>query len=356
MPVLNTNTMSQTDIPKPSLEHLIKLTDCTGLFQHANFTIPNRHCGYCTDDNARGVIAMARYYTQYPEPAALQLLDTYLSFIIHAQKKDGTFRNLMSFDRSWRRNEAGNDAFGRVLWAFGAIIAKPPAPTYISIARESFDKSIEHIQKQTPKSKAYSIIGMCEYLKQFPHAGDIKDRLASAADSFVALYEENHSSSWQWFENVMTYDTAVLPHALFAAGLICNNKKYISVAKKTCEFLLSKTLTSKHFSFIGCVGWYKRGGKKAAFDQQPIEAAGMVLMLRAAYDATGNQRYLSLQRQAFDWFMGQNDLHIPLYDAKTKGCHDGLGEDGVNNNQGAESTLSFLLSLLAIVESNTPRM
>jgi len=138
---------------------------------------------------------------------------------------------------------------------------------------------------------------------------------------------------------------------MFVAGLACENKKYIAIAEKTCEFLLANIFHGKHFSFIGCNGWYERGGTRATFDQQPIDAAGVVMMLRAAYDATQNDRFLTLQRKAFDWFLGRNDLHIPLYDFRTKGCNDGLMSDGINMNQGAESTLSFLLSLLTVVES-----
>jgi hypothetical protein len=344
-------TISHIEVPEPSLEHLVKLTDSTGLFQHAIFTIPNREYGYCTDDNARGVIAMTRYYAQYPEPEALKLLDIYLSFIIHSQNSDGSVRNMMSFDRTWFKKEAKSDAFGRVLWAFGTVMAKPPTPLYLSIIKDCFDRSVEHIQKQLPKGMAYSILGMCDYLKQFPGASDIKRQLELAADGLVAQFEENHYPDWLWFEDALTYDNAVLPYAMFVAGLICENKKYISIAEKTCEFLLTNTFNGKHFSFIGCNGWYERGRTRALFDQQPIDAAGMVMMLRAAYDATQKDRFLTLQRKAFDWFLGRNDLHIPLYDFRTKGCNDGLMSDGINMNQGAESTLSFLLSLLAVVES-----
>jgi len=194
---------------------------------------------------------------------------------------------------------------------------------------------------------------MSDYLKQFPGASDIKRQLAIAADGLIAQYEENSLPDWQWFEDTLTYDNAVLPHALFVASLTFEDKQYIEVAEKTCEFLLANTFNGEHFSFIGCKGWYERGKTKAAFDQQPIEAKSTVMMLRPAYDATQNSKYLTLQRKAFDWFLGENDLHIPLYDFRTKGCCDALIPDGVNSNQGAESMLSFLLSLLAIVESYT---
>jgi glycosyltransferase involved in cell wall biosynthesis len=344
-------TISSIEVPEPSLDHLKKLTDDTGLFQHAKFTIPNREFGYCTDDNARAVIAMIRYYAHNPEPEALKLLDTYLSFIIHSQNSDGTIRNFMDFNRTWFTKEPAHDAFGRVLWAFGTVMANPPAPPYLSIAKDCFDQSVEYVQKQLPKGMAYSILGMSDYLEQFPGAIDIKRQLELAAEGLLRQYEEIHYPDWQWFEEILTYDNAVLPHAMYVAGMALDNKRYREIADITCEFLLANTFTGTHFSFVGCNGWYERGQNKANFDQQPIEAAGTVMMLRAAYEATHNERFLTLQRKAFDWFLGQNDLHVPLYDFRTKGCNDGLTPDGVNTNQGAESTLSLLLSLLVMVES-----
>ncbi|MHC4539637.1 MAG: glycosyltransferase family 4 protein [Planctomycetota bacterium] len=346
-----TQTISNIEVPEPSLAHLKKLTDDTGLYQHAKFTIPNRAYGYCTDDNARAVIAATRYYAQYSEPQALELLDTYLSFVIHSQNEDGTIRNFMDFDRTWCKNEPANDAFGRVLWAFGTVMASPPNPAYLSIVKDCFDMSVGRVMRQLPRGMAYSILGMSDYLKHFPGASEIKRQLELAADGLVTQYEESSYPDWQWFEESLTYDNGVLPHALFVAASTLGNKKYREIAEKTCGFLLANTFNGEHFSFVGCKGWHERGGPRATFDQQPIEAASTVLMLRAAYDVTQNDRFLTLQRKAFDWFLGQNDLRIPVYDFRTKGCNDGLTPDGVNTNQGAESTLSFLLGLLAVVES-----
>ena len=341
---------SSIEVPEPSLDHLKKLTDDTGLYQHASFVIPNREHGYCTDDNARAVIAMTKYYAQYPEPEVLRLLEKYLSFIMHSQNSDGSIRNFMDFDRRWQVNEPVNDALGRALWAFGTVMAQPPLPSYLPTIKDCFDKSVKHVQEQYPRGMAYSILGMSYYLKQFPGASDIKRQLAIAADRLVAKYEENAYPDWLWFEETMTYDNSILPYALFVAGSILGDK-YIKVAEKTCEFLLKNIFNGEYFSFIGCKGWYERGGVKAKFDQQPIEAVSTLMMLGAAYDATPNNRFLTLQRKVFDWFLGENELHIPVYDFRTKGCHDGLMRDGLNSNQGAESTLSFLLSLLSIIES-----
>jgi len=345
-----TKATSGIEIPEPSLAHLKNLTDYTGMYQHARHTIPYREEGYCTDDNARAVIVVAKYYAQRPEPQALELFNTYLSFILHSQNSDGSVKNLMSFERTWLKDEPGNDALGRVLWALGTVMAEPPSPVYLPTVKDCFDSSVGCVGKQYQKGMAYSILGMSNYLKRFPDASEIKKQMEMAADSLIAQYEKNNLPDWQWFDGALTYDNAILPYALFVAGFTLGNT-YLKVAEKTCEFLLTNTFNGDHFSFIGCEGWYKRGGTRAVFDQQPIEVASTVMMLRAAYDATQNSRYPILQRKAFDWFLGENDLHLPLYDFRTKGCGDGLMSDGVNSNQGAESTLSFLLSLLTIIES-----
>ncbi len=340
------------EIPEPSLVHLKRLTDDTGMFQHAKFIVPNRKYGYCTDDNARGVIAMSRYYAQYPEPEAMRLFDIYLSFIIHSQNKNGLVRNFMNHDRSWMENEPLHDALGRVLWAFGTVMANSPSPDYVPIIKDCFDRSVKHIKKQLPKGIAYSILGMSDYLRQFSGASDIKREMELAADELLLQYKENSYPDWQWFEDILTYDNAILPYSMFVAGQTLS-EKYFDVAEKTFKFLLSKTYNGSHFSFVGSNGWYERGKTKAEFDQQPVEAASTVMMLKAAYDVTGDSELLKLQKKAFDWFLGENDLHIPVYNFKTKGCHDGLMQGGVNANQGAESMLSFLLSLLTIVENYT---
>jgi glycosyltransferase involved in cell wall biosynthesis len=344
-------TLSHIEVPEPALDHLLRLTDDTGLCQHAKFTIAHRAHGYCTDDNARGAIAMVKYYAQYPDPQALRLLDIYLSFVMYAQNLDGSFGNFMHFDRRWCEDEPAHDGLGRTLWALGTIMAHPPSPAYLSVVKDYFDRSVSHVQGQAPRGMAYAILGMCDYLKQFPGASDIKRELEMTADSLVALYREDRYPDWDWFEDILTYDNAVLPHALFVAGLTLDNGKYVQVASRTADFLLDNTFDGDHFSFIGCRGWYERGKSRAMFDQQPIDAAATVMMLRAAYDVTRDSKFLGLQRTAFDWFLGTNDLRIPLYDFRTKGCADGLMPGGVNGNQGAESMVSFLLSLLTIMES-----
>ncbi len=343
-------------LPKPSLEHLKRLTDDTGLFEHAKFTTPLRKEGYTTDDNARALIVTLKYYARYHDIEALRLLDRYFAFVLHSHNDDGTVSNFMDFDRSWMTRGPDHDAFGRALWALGELLARPPSQTYVPVAKEHIDISVPLIEKQSLRGMAYSILGLVGYLRQIPEADDLRERMRQTAETTVTQYEENSRPDWSWFEDILIYDNAMLPYALFKAAKVLENEKYLKIAKKTCDFLLANTFTNDpwtaiekgHFSFVGCQGWLPRGGPKAQFDQQPIEAAGTVLMLNSAYEAMGDKKYLELRQKAFDWFLGENDLGIPLYDKVSKGCSDGLGAGGVSANQGAESTISFLLSLLTM--------
>lgn len=344
----------QHQMPEPSLDHLIRITDDTGLLQHASFTLANRTHGYCTDDNARGVVAMTQYYAQYPDPQALRLLNIYLSFVCHAQQPDGTFYNLMAYDRRWLDNEPDHDGLGRSLWAIGTVIARPPQPQMVPILKDRFDRSVPHVSRLSPRSRAYAIFGMSQYLRRFPGASEIKRCLHTAAE-FLLERLSGATDDWMWFEDILCYDNASLPHALFEAWLVTRHEPYLQAAVKTCDFLLRHTWCGDRFSFIGCNGWFCRGQTPARFDQQPLDAMETVRMLRTAFAATSDPRYAMLQKKAFNWFLGENDLSVPLYDFRTGGCCDGLTPGGVNLNQGAESTLSFLMALLAILESSTLR-
>ncbi len=338
-------------LPEPSLERLNRLTDDTGLLQHAKFTIPLRSEGYTTDDNARALIVTTRHYAIYHVPQTLPLLDKYLAFVLHAHGGDGTVKNFMNYDGTWMPNEPANDAFGRSIWAFGELLAHPRSESYLPMAKERIDIALPFIENQSLRGNAYSILGLAGYLKRFPDVDRVREYLKTTSETIVKQYEDNHQVDWLWPEDKLTYDNAMLPCAFFTAGMILNENKFLGIACQTCDFLLANTFTGNIFSFIGCNGWFPRGGKKTQFDQQPIEAAGTILMLNEAFKATKDRKYLALRQKAFNWFLGENDLGVPLYDSKTKGCSDGLGAQGISLNQGAESTLSFLLSLLTLYES-----
>ncbi len=342
---------STLDVPEPPLNHFIRMTDDTGIYQHGKYTIPDRNHGYCTDDNARALIAMTKYYKEYGDPESLRLLEIYLSFVCHSQLEDGSVRNFMSFDRKWFKTEPNHDSLGRTLWALGGLMASPPLPTYLSIIKDIFDKSVKHVPKLSLRGMAYSIFGMVDYLKQFPGASEIKRHLTHASKALQQAYMDHADGNWQWFEDILTYDNAVLPHALMLTGEILEDKELINIGLTSCEFLIKNTYNGSYFSFIGCNGWMEKYGDRAKFDQQPLEAVSTILMLQQAFELTKDKSYVKLQIRALDWYLGANDLNIPLFDFQTKGCYDGLEPSGVNLNQGAESLVSFMISLLCIIGS-----
>lgn len=336
-------------LPKPPLEHLKRLTDDTGLLQHAKYIIPDRQNGYCTDDNARALIVTTKYYKKYPEPEVLRLLETYLSFLYHALKPDKTVYNFLNYNRKWETGESEHDALGRTIWAFGTVTAWPPDDGYIPVTKEFFYDTCNHISSLPAKSASYAILGLSEFLEKFPKDKQATEALTTAANILVKSFNKYTSQNWLWFEDILSYANAIIPAAMYAAAKILNNRTYLSIAERTCSFLLENTFNGRCFSFIGSNGWYPKGKKRAQFDQQPIEAADTVIMLANAYQATKNKKYLTLQKKTLGWFFGENDINAPLYDPKTKGCCDGLGQNGININQGAESMVSFLLALSYLI-------
>ncbi len=342
------------NVPQPLINHLVRLTDDTGIYQHAKFIIPDRSSGYCTDDNARALEAAALYYNQYREKEVLRLFNIYLSFVTYAQKENGEFHNFMGFDRRFLEEDTrSGDQTGRALSALGMVIAKPPLPQYLYYAREKFDRSLPIIRNLNLRGQAHAIMGLANYLKIHPEKDDLREEMERAADSLVAHFRANAADDWIWFEDTLSYDNGVMPRALSEASRLLDKEEYLEVARKSGQFLVSKIYNGRWFSFVGSNGWYRRGGTKAQFDQQAVEAASTVLMLGSEYQATGDTSCLDLQHAAFNWFLGVNDMSLPLYDFTTHGCYDGLHETGVNLNQGAESLLSYLLALLCVIETAT---
>ncbi|MEN6385544.1 MAG: hypothetical protein ABFD79_10140 [Phycisphaerales bacterium] len=334
------------NIPDISLQHLQRLTDDTGLIQHAKYIIADRKHGYCTDDNARALLVVTKYYNNNPSAEALKLFEIYLSFLYHAIKPEKTVYNFLDYDRKWRTCEPAADALGRVIWAFGSAIRDCPNQDYVPMITEFFNDAANHIPNLSTRAKAYSILGLADYLHKFPSDKYAKDLLKQTADTLCNHFIDTSAPDWHWYENTISYANAILPAATFEAAKILDDKSYLDVAKKSCDFMLKHTYNGNYFSFIGSNGWHVRGKERAQFDQQPIEAAYTVIMLAKAFETTENTDYLDLQRKAFEWFLGANDLNLPLYDEKTKGCCDGICKHGVNINQGAESTLSYLLARL----------
>jgi glycosyltransferase involved in cell wall biosynthesis len=342
----------QGELPPLKLDHLRHMADDTGMLQHAIFTVPNYHEGYCTDDNARALV-VSTLLEELGHNEALELASRYLAFVWYAfNTETGRFRNFMDYQRRWLEDRGSDDSYGRALWALGTVLGRSNTPALHSMAGWLFEQALPAILDTTsPRAWAFALIGIHEYLQRF--AGD---RMASQvreelAGRLLALYRSSRSDQWRWYEEVLTYCNAALPHALLMSGQSMPNKAMTEAGLESLSWLADLQRAEEaggHFVPIGSNGFYQQGGKRARFDQQPVEAQGMVSACLAAARITGEKRWRREARRAFEWFLGRNDLNLPIYDPMTGGCRDGLHADRANENQGAESTLAFLQSLLEL--------
>lgn len=337
-------------LPQFDLTHLKRLTDGTGLIQHAKYIVPDRHTGYCLDDNARAMMLCAGAFAQLKSDDAKEMLSTYLSFTHFMQTADGKFHNFMDYQRDFSDEVGSDDSFGRALRALGYIIWRPPKDAYRSLALDCFKKALPNVKGLNLRGKALSMLGLIDYLRCYQNDEGISILLKDCADDLVRMYDNRPDEAWRWFEDILCYDNAIMSLALFQTYDILHDEKYLQVARETLAFLEKNTFQDGHLSIIGSDGWYTRGGPRASYDQQPIDAAAMVLAFQAAYRVTQDKEYLKKMRQSFYWFLGENDMSMSIYDYETKGCADGLLAEGVSLNQGGESTVSFFTALLAMIE------
>ncbi|MBW1778254.1 MAG: glycosyltransferase family 4 protein [Deltaproteobacteria bacterium] len=350
---LPTKRMTVKELPELRLDHFLRLSDDIGILQHARYTIPDRFHGYCTDDNARALEVMVRCHHYHQDQESLRLMEIYFAFLLHARKPDGGFHNFMSYERRFLAPIQSDDATARVIGALGTLIAYSPRPLLADLARDVLLHAMTVADDFSLRGRAYEILGLADYIKGFPDDVHIRREMDKAADCLMQSYRQHATADWPWFENQLSYDNAALPSALFVASQTLQNKTYRKTAVDACRFLIEATFTGSHFSFVGCHGWYPNGGEKARFDQQPIEAASTVRLLREAFAATGDPSFIKLMRKAFYWFFGDNDSGVSLFDFRSRGCHDGLTPDGVNLNQGAESLISYMLAYLSIEEEQS---
>ena len=341
------------DLPSLQLDHLLRLTDGTGILQHAVFSVPRFSDGYSTDDNARALIAMVLLEELGGDELATVkgLTSVYLAFLCYAfNPETSRFRNFLSFQRQWLEDSGSDDSHGRALWALGTVLGRSNKRGLCGSASRLFELALPEILKTTsPRAWAFTLLGIHEYLKRFTGdraAQGVRDELAQR---LLDLYAASAAPDWQWFESFLSYSNATLPHAMLTAGQTMARKDIVETGLTTLQWLADiQRPESNHFAPIGSNGFFTRGGERARFDQQPVEAHATIIASLEAYQLTGDDRWRRDAQRALDWFLGRNDLHLPLYDPLTGGCRDGLHPDRVNQNQGAESTLSFLLSLLEL--------
>lgn len=336
-------------LPELKLDHLFRMSDSTGIFQHASFTVPNFAEGYCTDDNARAlVLALMLEKLGRGSPRLATQAATYAAFLNHAfDRSSGRFRNFMSFERHWLEEIGSEDCQGHALWALGLCVAQAGQGSFQMLAAELFEQALPVAADFTsPRAWAFTLIGIDEYLSRLSgdrRANQIRETLTAR---LVQRFADAATEDWQWFEDSISYTNAKLPHALILSGRCMSNAAMLELGLKTLRWLIEiQTSESGSFRPIGSNGFYPRGKARALFDQQPIEAQATVSACIEAYHATTDMFWVAEARRAFEWFLGRNDLGLALYDPGTGGCRDGLHMDRLSQNQGAESTLAFLLAL-----------
>lgn len=328
------------------LTHLRILTDDMGIIQHAKFSTLDRKTGYTTDDNARALIVVGKHYQLYRDELSLSLINTYLGFLYFMQKSDGWSHNYLGYDRSFLDESGSEDCLSRVLWATGFLLTVDISENLKNMAKHIFLTSYPQILNlKSLRAKAITIQGLfCYYEAQ--NEEEIKLRIKLMADSLVESYHANHTENWSWFEDVITYANAKLPLGLLLAYKILGDEEYKKVAMETLDFLCSHTIIENRFWPVGNRGWFPKNGKKALFDQQPIESKCMVETLLTAYQIFGQEHLYQKALLVFDWFLGRNTQGEMLYDPVTGGCYDGIMAHEINLNQGAESTIAYLLARL----------
>lgn len=338
-------------MPEFDLSYIKQLTDHTGVIQHAKYGIPNWKEGYCVDDNSRALI-MSLMAIELGYKEAFELVPVYMSFLLYMQNDNGYFRNFLSYQKEYLDEKGSEDAFGRAIWALGYLIGHAPEGSYSKLGVELFHRAYPNFKDLVHlRGAANAIIGISYYLKVCPSdyaTWDVLDHLTSMLmNAFKMLQGKN----WQWFEDCLTYDNAILPLALFHSAEVTRDQNVMKIALESMNFLEKATLNSKCFNPVGNNGWYTRDGKMPSYDQQAIDSMAMVLMYTQVYRMTNDRQYLEKLFAVYAWFLGRNSLCMPVYNSETKGCYDGLHPQGINQNQGAESTLAYLIAHLSVLEA-----
>jgi glycosyltransferase involved in cell wall biosynthesis len=337
------------ELPDLKLSHLWRMTDSTGVFQHAVYGVPNFAEGYCTDDNARAFILAVLLGELGEEPERARAAATTCAAFLHhafdAQTK--RFHNHMSFDRRWLDEQGSEDCQGRALWALGTAVGRSPFRSFQMMAGQLFARALPALTEFTsPRAWAFGLIGIHEYLRRLSGDSLVNQTRETLTCRLMELFANNAKPEWRWFEDELSYDNAKLAHALILSGHATGQTQVFERGLDALRWLNELQISEKgHFRPVGSNGFYRRGGTRANFDQQPIEAQAMVSACLEAYRATSDVWWYEQAQRAFDWFIGWNDLGLELYSPESGGCGDGLHVDRVNGNQGAESTLAFLLSL-----------
>ncbi|MBI9086608.1 MAG: glycosyltransferase family 4 protein [Desulfobacterales bacterium] len=350
--VENIKAITNFELPEIKLDHLKAFTDDTGMLQHANYTIPDRIHGYCTDDNARALLvaAMGQKFLTTNGWGLDSLSGHYLGFLLYAfNEKKRRFRNFMTYSRQWTEEIGSEDAHGRALWSLGKAVAYLQNPGHLAMSTTLFSKALGAAEDfHSPRAIAFSLVGIHAYLVKFSGDSDVRRIRDILSERLFDQFKNHATDNWPWLETTLNYANGKLPNALLLSGHWAQRSDMIDMGLNALKWLVTIQTQEGHFVPIGSNGWYEKGGPKARFDQQPIEANAMIEACVEAYKITRDKSWFDNAVMCFNWFLGHNDLNMPLYDPKTGGCRDGLMADGINQNEGAESSLAWLLSLMTL--------
>ncbi|MEQ9409809.1 MAG: hypothetical protein RIK87_18885 [Fuerstiella sp.] len=328
----------------PSLIHLDRMTDSTGIIQHGIYSLPRRESGYTTDDNARALRFAARLWKLEPCASHLARVACYLSFMEHTRSSTRGFHNFMGYQRDWLDSGGTEDCQGQAVLALAEVLASDVPKGFHSLAIELLKDALPATRKlKDLRAIAYLVQAWHLIRKNYIEQLEELEAIAhAAAERLMDCYGRSRRDDWFWFESRMTYANAVLPHALFDAAELWDDAPYLEVAQVSFGFLSLSTSSDNQFCPIGNRDWFSHGEEKSTYDQQPVEASTMAACAHAAWRVTGNDKYLHVFERSHAWFLGKNSLGLPLADAEDGSCCDGLTPHGVNGNQGAESTLAWL--------------
>ena len=338
---------------------LFIMTDDTGIIQHSVFAVPDPNSGYTTDDNARALITAIMLYEKFKSEKYLKLIFTYTSFLLYAQNKKGTFKNFMDYNRNFIEEEGSEDCFGRCLWALGYMVQSKILPYSIKYTAENMllkalpnVKSLSYIH-----SKAYCLLGLnliysevLENSSTFKISKDVvKEDLTMLSDALVENFKCYSSDSWKWFGNSLTYGNGIFPWCLLKSSNTLNNSEYLNIALEALNFLEQQCFKEGYFKPIGSNTWFKKGDSHPSeFDEQPLEACGTALMYMEAYKLLKDTKYLDKAKLCYEWFLGKNSMGKSLVDNFTRGGMDGIMENKMNLNEGAESIIAKILTELLL--------
>ncbi|MFC5652642.1 glycosyltransferase [Paenibacillus solisilvae] len=354
-------------------DYMRRITDDTGIFQHTKFGVPDRSKGYTTDDNARALIAAVLLYSRSKDTGVLNLIYTYVSFIHHAQNKEGNFRNFMDYNRSFVEDHGSEDCQGRTLWALGFTLAHSSSlpDNLLNTCRYLINQALPYLHTLgSPRARAYAIIGLSYLLETpnalsysfpYPHKPTTPEEKAFLPRAFIVelienvavklhtQYENNKGNGWNWFEDSLTYGNSMLPWALLKAFYHSDNYSLKQTAKESLDFLASQTFSKEgYYKPIGSHGWQLRDGQAAPYDEQPIEACEMLLACKEAAIVLQDPAYLKQAALCYEWYLGRNSFQTSLVDPQTGACYDGIHSTGLNLNQGSESIISFTIAHLVM--------